>query len=101
MIRRAAKVDDNHDEIVKVLRQMGASVQSLAAIGKGCPDLLVGYKGKNILIEIKDGRKPPSQRKLTEQQLDWMTYWNGAPVAIIMDVEGLLYLLKNTNGSTA
>lgn len=101
MIRRAAKVDDNHEEIVKVLKKMGASVQSLAAVGKGCPDLLVGYQGKNLLIEVKDGKKPPSQRKLTDQQLDWMTYWNGAPVAIVTDVEGLLYLLRNTDGSAA
>ena len=64
-MRRAAKVDANQTEIVKALRQVGASVQSLAATGKGCPDLLVGIRGLNFLIEVKDGAKPRSDRKLT------------------------------------
>ncbi len=99
-MRFAAKVDRNHQEIVKALRAVGASVQSLAAIGKGCPDLLVGYRGRNILIEVKDGDRPPSERKLTEHQLDWITYWNGAPVAIVTNVTEVLNLLRINDGST-
>lgn len=93
-MRRAAKIDANQEQIVSVLKAHGATVQSLAAVGKGCPDLLVGYRDKTLLIEVKDGRKPPSARQLTEHQLDWMANWNGGTVAIITDVEGLLHLLK-------
>lgn len=74
---RAAKVDDNQPAIVKALRAVGCSVQSLASIGKGCPDLLVGYRGVNYLIEVKDGAKCPSKQKLTPDEIDWHTTWRG------------------------
>jgi hypothetical protein len=63
-MRRAAKVDANQTEIVQALRQIGAVVQSLAAVGNGCPDLLVGYRNRLFLLELKDGNKPPSAQKL-------------------------------------
>lgn len=76
-MRRAAKVDRNQAEIVAALRAAGASVQSLAAIGEGCPDLLVGYRGKNMLMEVKDGLKPPSARLLKPDQVVWHISWRG------------------------
>ena len=45
-MRRAARVDRNQAEIVVALRAGGASVQPLHAVGKGVPDLLVGWRGK-------------------------------------------------------
>lgn len=89
-MRRAAKVDANQEQIVEALRIVGATVQTLAAVGKGVPDLLVGHRGKTILIEVKDGRKPPSERRLTEDQVKWHGAWRGGPVAIVTDVEGAL-----------
>ena len=74
---RSAKVDANQEQVVQVLRAAGASVQSLATVGKGCPDLLVGYRGANYLIEIKDGRRIPSQQKLTADQVRWHLHWSG------------------------
>jgi hypothetical protein len=67
----SAKVDANQSVIVKALRNVGAFVQPLHTVGKGCPDLLVGYRGKWHVLEIKDGDKPPSQRKLTEDEKEW------------------------------
>jgi hypothetical protein len=81
-MRRAARVDDNHAEIVEALRRAGASVQSLAPVGKGCPDLLVGHRGKNTLLEVKDGSKPPSKRKLTPDEHIWHAHWNGQVVTV-------------------
>lgn len=43
-MRRAARTDANQTAIVEALRKCGASVQSLAAVGKGVPDLLVGLR---------------------------------------------------------
>ena len=77
MPRQAAKIDANQPDIVKALRKAGAIVQSLAAVGKGCPDLLVGYRGVNYLLEIKDGSKPPSERRLTNDQVEWHATWRG------------------------
>ena len=76
-MRRAAKTDRNQIEIVKAFRQIGATVQVLSAVGKGCPDILVGWRGRNALIEIKDGDKPPSARALTADQIRWHGQWAG------------------------
>lgn len=76
-MRYAARVDQNQEEIVKALRDAGASVQSLAAVGKGVPDLLVSINGLNLLMEVKDGNKPKSAQRLTEEQIKWHGAWQG------------------------
>lgn len=93
-MRRAAKVDDNQAEIVQALRDMGATVQSLAATGKGCPDALVGWRGHNLLFEIKDGAKQKSKQLLTSDQERWLTCWNGT-VFIVRTVETALRILND------
>ena len=92
-MRRAAKVDANQTEIVKALRQVGASVQSLASTGQGCPDLLVGIRGINYLIEVKDGQKVKSARKLTPDQVVWHESWRGR-VYVAESVEQALEIIK-------
>ena len=52
-----ARIDSNHKEIVAALREIGATVVSLAAMKHGCPDLLVGYAGETMLMEIKKDAK--------------------------------------------
>ena len=85
-MRTAAKVDSNQADIVAALRQCGATVQLLHQVGGGCPDLLVGFRGQNLLIEVKDGAKPPSARNLTPDQQSWHAAWSGGPVYVIIDV---------------
>jgi hypothetical protein len=91
-VRRAAKIDDNQPEIVRALRGIGCTVQSLAAVGKGCPDLLVGVRGTNILMEVKDGSKPPSRQRLTELEQGWHDKWDGQ-VATVTSVEDAVQLV--------
>jgi len=86
-MRRAAKVDTNHAEVVKALRAIGCTVQSLAAIGKGCPDLLVGYRGKTLLMEVKDGTRPPSEKRTTEDQDKWHGAWNGGALWLVYSAQ--------------
>jgi Holliday junction resolvase len=90
---RAARIDANHEQVVSALRAAGASVQSLAGVGKGVPDLLVGFQGKTLLMEIKDGRKTPSERRLSEDQVRWHGAWNGGPLAIVDGVDAALRML--------
>ena len=92
-MRRAAKIDANQTQVVESLRAAGATVQSLAAVGQGVPDLLVGFRGQTVLMEIKDGRKPPSERRLTEDQLKWHGAWQGGPVAIVDGIDAALRIL--------
>jgi hypothetical protein len=91
-MRRAAKVDANQAAIVEALRACGASVQSLAAVGKGVPDLLVGLRTRNYLIEVKDGSKPPSARKLTPDQVQWHTKWAGQVLTVTSPDDALKQL---------
>ena len=95
---RAAKVDSNQREIVAALRGVGVTVQTLHTVGKGCPDLLIGVRGTNLLIEVKDGAKPPSARKLTPDEEDWHAKWRGQ-VAIVESVEQALDLVGSTDGT--
>ena len=76
-MRRAARTDANQAEIVKALRAIGASVHDTSAVGQGFPDLVAGFRGRNWLIECKDGRKPPSARKLTPDQIEFKAAWRG------------------------
>jgi len=93
-MRRAAKVDANQTEIVAALRSLGATVQSLATVGHGCPDLLVGFRGQTLLMEVKDGKKPPSERKLNDDQLRWHGAWRGGPLAVIDSVDAALRVIR-------
>lgn len=77
MARRASRVDANHAEIVAALRKIGASVADTSGVGGGFPDLVVGYRGRNLIVEVKDGSKPPSKRKLTPDQVDFVAAWRG------------------------
>lgn len=82
-MRRAAKVDANQTAVVRTLRALGCSVQSLAAVGAGVPDLLVGRNGQTVLMEVKDGSRPPSDRQLTDAQKVWHRDWKGRPVVVV------------------
>lgn len=89
MRRYASKVDTNHSAVVNALRQAGCSVQSLAASGDGVPDLLVGRAGRNYLLEVKDGKRAPSEQRLTLRQLEWHRMWRGS-VSVVKSPEDAL-----------
>ena len=90
-MRRSAKVDANQPAIVDGLRRLGFRVLSLATIGNGVPDLLVGCpNGRLILLEVKDAAKPPSARKLTPDQVSWHAEWSRFPVYIVTSVADAL-----------
>ena len=87
-MRRAAKTDANQTEIVKALRDAGCSVLILSSVGGGCPDLLVSsavYPHSLALLEIKDGKRPPSERKLTKDQEKFHRNWKG-PIYVVTSI---------------
>lgn len=91
-MRRAAKVDSSHAEIVAALRKAGCKVLSLAAVGSGCPDLLVLEPVLHLLIlmEIKSPDQPKSKRKLNPLQVAWHAEWANAPIAVVETAEQAL-----------
>jgi len=76
-MRRVARVDKTQLSIVVALRARGASVQHLHMLGQGVPDLLVGIDGRNVLLEVKNGAKSPSRRRLTIDEREWHEQWRG------------------------
>jgi hypothetical protein len=90
MIKRT---DSNHAEIIKALRKIpNLSVFSTHEVGKGFPDIVIGYKGVNYLIEIKDGNKPPSARKLTDSEVKFHHDWRGQ-IKIVNNFDELFNIL--------
>lgn len=90
---RAKRIDENQVEIVKQLRKIpNLSVSVTSSLGNGYPDLNIGYKGKNFLIELKDGSKPPSARKLTEDEQEFRRKWEGQ-YAICNDLDEILTVI--------
>ena len=77
MPRRAARIDDNQPTIVAMFRSLGYSVAHTHMVGDGFPDVVVAKFGRDFLIEIKDGSKPPSARKLTEDEEKFHSTWKG------------------------
>lgn len=86
---RACRVDSNQKDIVTALRNEGYSVQHLHSVGAGCPDILVGYAGINVLIEIKEG-----DGKLTPAQVVWHSTWQGQ-IAVAKDKQEAIEVVKN------
>lgn len=90
----AKRIDANQPKIVKDLRAMGYTVQSLADVGDGTPDIVVGKNQQNWLFEIKDWKQPPSKRRLTPKEKLWHQLWRGQ-VCVIETVDDAL---KAMNG---
>jgi len=88
----AKRTDSNQTEIVTALRKVGCSVAITSAIGKGFPDLVVGWKGRNFLFEVKDGEKTPSRKKLTPDEEKFHKFWFGT-VSIVENVDDALRLI--------
>jgi len=86
-----ARIDSNHKEIVAALRKAGATVVSLAAMKHGCPDLLVGYAGETILMEVK-----MPKGKFTPDQLDFLSKWKGGAISRVDSVEAAIRALGIT-----
>lgn len=78
-MRQDARKDANQDQIIADLRRshIGASVAVTHQLGGGFVDIVVGFRGANFLIEIKDGSKPPSARRLTPDEKDFHMGWQG------------------------
>ena len=77
-MRRAARRDAGEQDIIKALRDKGAFVKQIN--DEGAFDLLVGYVGQSgteytLLLEVKDGSKPPSARRLTEAEEKFHAEW--------------------------
>lgn len=90
----AKRADRNQPELVKQLRQIpGLTVAHTHMIGKGFPDLVVAFGGRNFLFEVKDPDQPPSKRQLTPDEAEWHEGWTGQ-VAVVETIEDVLKVIN-------
>lgn len=91
----ANRVDSNQSRVVKSLRGIpGVTVAITSDLGKGFPDFIVGYKGFNYMIELKDGSKTPSKRKLTEDEVEFHNRWKGQ-ISVCNSFDEVFKLINN------
>ena len=81
-MRRAARVDTNHSAVVKAFRECGCTIEDLSGVGGGCPDIVIGLRGESVFVEIKDGKRKPSEQKLTPAQAIWHRDWKGSKAIV-------------------
>lgn len=88
------KVDSNQRLLVEQMRQLGMTVSHTHMIGKGFPDVVVGYRGRNYLFEIKNPLQAPSKRKLTQDEIIWHDRWRGQ-VSVVESIDDVLKIVGN------
>jgi hypothetical protein len=91
-MRRAARRDANEGDIIKAMRAEGAYVKVIN--DEGLFDLLVSYRGETLMVEVKDGAKPPSARRLTDAEQKFHDEWPGDNLYIVNSVEEAIALLR-------
>ena len=92
------KVDTIQRPLVKQLEAHGATFQSMAAVGRGCPDGIVGFLGLTAVVEFKSGARAAKRKsKTAEQQAAWRQNWKGSPCWILTsweDCEAMLETMR-------
>ena len=85
-----SKVDKNRPEILKCLRSAGITYKPVHQL-KGFCDVIVGWKGKNYLFEIK----PDHKAKLTKLEQEFKDKWKGS-YYIVTSFNEILEILNGT-----
>ena len=81
---RRHKRDRNHRQIQEALRSVTYPVEDTSRFGKGWPDIIARHRKTKavVFIEIKDGNKSPSARKLTPDEEAFAARWEGVWVVV-------------------
>jgi hypothetical protein len=96
MSKYARKKDDNHDEIVDEFKRLGCGVKDVHNL-PDFVDIIICYKSATVMVEIKDGAKPPSARQLTFGEKKFSDEWiaKGGKWACIETIEQANELVKS------
>lgn len=90
----ARKRDTNEPEIIAALEAVGATVYPMDK-----PlDLLVGFRGVNYLLEVKNGAQPPSWQRITDDQREFLDGWKGQAI-VVNSVDTALAAIGATHSS--
>ena len=86
---RFKKRDANHKDICMWFKNLNCSVLDLHTVGFGCPDILVGFGGETLLVEIKS-----KSGELEDSQNKFINEWRGGKVHVVRTVEDVISLFS-------
>ena len=89
---RSSRVDANHAVLRGLFINSGLGVCDVSQSPCGV-DLFVSFAGVTVAVEIKDGSKPVSARKLTDVEVRFKDQWKGH-YRIVETEEQALNLIK-------
>jgi len=84
-----ARTDSNHKQVLEILRRGGWSASSTHRVGFGFPDIVAARAGLTIMVEVKDGAKVPSARKLSKKQVRFLATWPGQVIVAVSGLDAL------------
>lgn len=74
-------MDLTHAEVINGLLQVGMTAKSIASVGGGVPDVIAGWRGVTVLLEVKSGNN-----KLNAQEEEFAAKWAGS-YAVVYNAE--------------
>ena len=91
-----SRVDKNQADIVACFRKLGWYVKHVHDVKAMC-DIMILKHGRVVAVEIKDGRKPPSKRKLSPGEEQFRDAWviNGGEWWLVETLDDVLKLHAN------
>jgi hypothetical protein len=92
-----SRKDANHNEIARTFIDLGCTVFDCHSLRGGIGDLIIGVAGVTTLVEVKNGAKSHSRRKLTPAEQNIHTTWRGR-IDIVESVEDAIRLVKIIRG---
>ena len=93
MIHRLRKVDANQKTIVAGLQSIGACVIDLSGSGHGVMDLLVIYRGKSWMVEVKNLKGRGKVLTKAQIELHRLIGAAGGEVHIVTDLDQAIALV--------
>ncbi len=94
---RAKRVDNNQADVVKALERCGVQVFDTSGMGFGFPDLVLGFRGKTYLAEVKNG---DTAWTFTPAQKRFHAEWNGDRPLIFTSVDDVALWIKRSASHT-
>jgi hypothetical protein len=95
-VKRRGKKDGNHDELVRVFRDLGCTVAELHDTGlAGWPDIVVGVAGVDRLVELKNPETRYGRAGLNANQSAFARDWRGGRVWVASSSDEAVALVQN------
>lgn len=93
LMKYGVKKDANHNEVVYALQKAGAYVLDMSHVGRGFPDLIVGFQSKTILMEIKNPKTAYGKKGLNKNQIKWKDQWSGGIYCVVDSPDAALRMI--------